>query len=91
MCVCVRGNWSTEANIAAHQIPVEHPVGMEVMDPIQNLIQERLHHPSGQLHGLLVGLRGAVELDDVLRGREKFHLICACGVKHVFPDKFGKI
>lgn len=53
---CVGGNWSTEANIAAHQIPVEHPVGMEVMDPVQNLIQEGLHHPSGQLHGLLVGL-----------------------------------
>lgn len=61
-------------NVAAHQIPVEHPVGMEVMDPIQNLIQEGLHHPSGQLHGLLVGLGGAVELDDVLPGREHFQL-----------------
>lgn len=64
---CVGGNWSTEANIAAHQIPVEHPVGMEVMDPVQNLIQEGLHHPPGQLHGLLVGLGGTVELDDVLQ------------------------
>ena len=73
MSVSVKGNWSREANIAAaHQIPVENPVGMEVMDPIQNLIQERFHHPSGQLHGLLVGLGGAVELDDVLRGRERF-------------------
>lgn len=79
----LKGNWSSQANIAAHQIPVEHPVGMEVMDPIQNLIQERLHHPSGQLHGLLVGLRGAVELDDVLRGRERFLFSCARGVKHV--------
>ena len=85
VCVCTRieGNWSSEANIAAHQIPVEHPVGMEVMDPIQDLIQERLHHPSGQLHGLLVGLGGAVELDNVLQGKERFHLSCACGVKHV--------
>lgn len=62
----VKGNESTGANIATHQIPVEHPVGMEVMDPIQDLIQERLHHPSGQLHRLLIGLGGAVELDDVL-------------------------
>ncbi len=33
-CTSVKGNWSIKANIAAHQIPVEHPVGMEVMDPI---------------------------------------------------------
>lgn len=45
---------------------MKHPVGMEVMDPIQNLIQERLHHPSWQLHRLLVGLGGAMEFDDVL-------------------------
>lgn len=78
VCIFLKGNWSSEGNIAAHQIPVEHPVGMEVMDPIQNLIQERLHHPSRQLHWLLVGLRSTVELDDVLRGRETFHLICTC-------------
>lgn len=78
--VSVKGNWSSESNIAAHQIPVEHPVGVKVMDPIQNLIQERLHHPAGQLHGLLVGLGGTVELDDVLWERQRFHLSCACVV-----------
>lgn len=57
---------SVAVHIAAHQIPVEHPVGMKVMDPIQNLIEQRLDHPSGQLHGLLVRLRRPVELDDVL-------------------------
>ena len=49
-----------------HQIPVEHPVGVQVMDPIQDLVEQRLDHPSGQLHGLLVGLGCPVELDDVL-------------------------
>lgn len=57
---------------------------MEVMDPIQNLIQERLHHPSGELHGLLVGLGGTVELDDVLQRRQKIHLSCAVGASSVF-------
>jgi hypothetical protein len=41
---------------------------MEVMDPVQNLIQERLDHASRQLYGLFIGLRGTVELDDVLKG-----------------------
>lgn len=47
---------------------------MEVMDPVQNLIQERLDHASRQLHGLLIGLGGSVELDDVLKGdQRKWH------------------
>lgn len=32
-------------SLATHQVPVEHPVGVEVMDPVQDLIQERFHHP----------------------------------------------
>lgn len=58
----------TVENAAAHQIPVEHPVGVKVMDPVQDLVEQRLDHASGELHGLLVGLRRPVELDDVLRG-----------------------
>lgn len=57
---------SVAAQVAAHQIPVEHPVGVKVMDPIQNLVEQRLDHPSGELHGLLVGLRRPVEFDDML-------------------------
>lgn len=75
-CCFLKGNWSSEANIATHQIPVENPVGMEVMDPIQNLIQERLHHPSRKLHGLLVGLGGSVELNDVLQDEQTYRGCC---------------
>lgn len=56
----------------SYQIPVEHPVGMKVMDPIQNLIQQRLYHPSRELHWFLVCLRCSVELDDMLWSTESF-------------------
>lgn len=39
---------------------------MKVMDAIQNLIEQRLHHSSRQLKRLLVGLRCSVELNNVL-------------------------
>ena len=47
---------------------MEHPVGMEVVDSIQDLEQQGLHHTLGHLHRvLLASLDGTVVLDDVLR------------------------
>ena len=54
-----------------HQVSVEHPVGMEVVDSIQDLVQQRLHHALGHLHRvLLASLDRTVVLDDVLRRKE---------------------
>lgn len=51
---------------SSYKISMQDPVGMEVMDAIQNLIEQRLHHSSRQLKRLLVGLRCSVELNNVL-------------------------
>ena len=54
-----------------HQVSVEHPVGMEVVDSIQYLVQQRLHHALGHLHRVLLApLDRTVVLDDVLRRKE---------------------
>ena len=48
-----------------HQIPMEHPVGVEVVDSVEDLVEERLDHALVDHDLLLVGLGRAVELDDV--------------------------
>lgn len=50
---------------------MEDPVGVEVMDAIQNLVEQRLDHSSRQLKRLLVGLGRSVELNNVLRQNKK--------------------
>jgi len=35
-----------EFNQHAYQVPVEHPVCVEVMDTIEDLVQQRLNHGS---------------------------------------------
>lgn len=49
----------------SHQVPVQNPVGVQVVDTIQDLVQQTLDHALGYHDGLLVGLGGAMELDDV--------------------------
>lgn len=78
-----------EYNRAAHQIPVEDPVGVEVMDPVQNLIQQRLDHPSGKLHGFFVGLGGTVELDNMLKERQKDSQDGICSLQQATLCAFG--
>lgn len=51
----------------SYQVSVKHPVSVEVMDAIQNLVEQRLDHSSWKLKWLLVGLGGSVELNNVLR------------------------
>lgn len=46
---------------------MEDPVGVEVMDAIQDLVEQRLDHSSRQLKWLLVGLGRSVELNNVLQ------------------------
>lgn len=46
---------------------MEDPVGMEVMDAIQDLVEQRLDHSSRQLQWFLVGLGCSVELNNVLQ------------------------
>ena len=48
-----------------HQIPMEHPVGVEVVDAVEDLVEERLDHALVDHDLLLVGLGRPVELDDV--------------------------
>ena len=44
---------------------MEHPVGVEVVDAVEDLVEERLDHALVDHDLLLVGLGRAVELDDV--------------------------
>jgi hypothetical protein len=46
---------------------VQDPVGMEIVDSVENLIEQRLDHALVNHHSLLVGLGGTVEFDDVLK------------------------
>ena len=45
---------------------MEDPVGVQVVDAVQDLVEQGLDHSSGQLQGLLIGLGGSVELYNVL-------------------------
>lgn len=56
---------------------MEDPVGVEVMDAIQDLVEQRLDHSSRQLKWLLVGLGRSVELNNVLR-KDKIIAIVVC-------------
>jgi len=56
-------NYSNEP----HQVSVQDPVGVQIVDAVQDLVEQRLYHPTGQLERLLIGLGGSVELDDVLQ------------------------
>ncbi len=56
---------------------MEDPVGVEVMDAIQDLVEQRLDHSSRQLKRLLVGLGRSVELNNVLR-KDKIIVIVVC-------------
>ena len=53
--------------LISNQISVENPVGVEVVNSIQNLVEQRLHHALGHLYWrLLATLYSSVELYDVL-------------------------
>lgn len=59
---------------------MEDPIGVEVMDAIQDLVEQRLDHSSRQLKWLLVGLGRSVELNNVL-WKDKIIIIivlCVC-------------
>lgn len=56
---------------------MEDPVGVEVMDAIQDLVEQRLDHSPGQLKWLLVGLGRSVELNNVLQ-KDKIIVIVVC-------------
>lgn len=49
----------------SHQISVQNPIGMEVVDAIENLVEERLDHALVHHDLLLAGLGRPVVLDDV--------------------------
>ena len=44
---------------------MENPVGVEVVDTVQDLIEETLHHPLVDQQRFLVRLGGPVVFDDV--------------------------
>lgn len=48
---------------------MKHPVGVQVVDPIQYLVQKGLDHILWNLLRLLVSLGSTMVLDDVLRVR----------------------
>ena len=70
MLSVTRMTWLTEREVT-DQVSVQDPVGMEVVDSIQDLEQQGLHHALGHLHSrLLASFDCTVILDDVL-GKEK--------------------
>lgn len=60
---------------------MEYPVGVEVMDAIQNLVEQRLDHSSRQLKWLLVGLGRSVKLNNVLWGDKIIIDVAHVGIK----------
>lgn len=58
----------SEPGITCHtyQISVKHPVCMEVMDSIEDLVEKGFNHRSWQLHGLFICFWGTVKLDNML-------------------------
>ena len=53
--------------LISNQISVENPVGVEIVNSVQNLVEQRLHHTLGHLYWrFLATLYSSVELDDVL-------------------------
>ncbi len=46
---------------------MQDPVGVQIVNAIQDLVKQRLYHPTRQLKRLLIGLGGSVELNDVLQ------------------------
>ena len=73
--------------LPAYQISVEHPVGVEVMDAVQDLVEQGFHHSPGQLQGLLVGLGRSVELDYVLWTDRDTHVRPGCDMTMVVPHE----
>lgn len=62
---------------------MEDPVGVEVMDAIQDLVEQRLDHSSRQLKWLFVGLGRSVELNNVLQ-KDKIIVIVVCA--HIMTE-----
>lgn len=56
---------------------MKDPIGVEVMDAIQDLVEQRLDHSSRQLKWLLVGLGRSVELNNVL-WKDKIIITVTC-------------
>ena len=59
-------NTHTGCPSTTHKIPVQDPVGVEVVNPIEYLVQKRLNHVLGNLLRLLISFGSAVVLDNVL-------------------------
>ena len=56
-----------ERGVYVHQVSVQHPVGMQIVDSIQYLVHETLHHTLGNHNlTLLACLNCSVIFDDVL-------------------------
>ena len=67
MCVCVHVCVHV-CVLVSHQVSMKHPVGVKVMDAIQDLVEKRFDHALWYLdHWLLTRLHGSVILDYVLQ------------------------
>lgn len=66
--------------LSSYKVSVKDPVGVEVMDAIQDLVEQRLDHSSRQLKWLFVGLGCSVELNNVLQ-RDKIPVSLVCAQK----------
>ena len=74
------------------QVSVENPVGVQVVDTVQDLIEQTLHHPLVDQQRFLVRLGCSVVLDDVpqvvLRVVEQQpHLSVSVGEKYLQTDR----
>ena len=50
---------------------MQDPVGVEIVDAVQDLVEERLDHVPRNVDLLTFGLARSVELDDMLREKER--------------------
>ena len=70
---------------------MQDPVGVEVVDAVQDLVEERLDHVSRNVDLLTFGLARSVELDDMLREKERVIdsrntvLLLHCSEKYSYP------
>ena len=54
-----------DEDVSGFEISVKNPIGMQVMNAIEDLIEERFDHRRRFLQRFLVRLRSSMEFDDV--------------------------
>lgn len=74
-----------------YKISVKDPVGMNIMNAVENLVQKWLHHSLWNVHHFLVGFCRSVELDDMLKlQQDKTRLYCNVVLIHTTTQSYSQ-